>query len=317
LVIPTQNTTQSPPNQGDYDFIQDRIHLESLRVTQDLCHDFVNRVQSRTIQLFPPGRYQVEKGDLIMKVEIQRYNKQPLWESGFMDGLIALRMCLEDICIPILRRPPTIPELFSFLLSPNLARDFLTDENGQLVVSRPLSKEALWSVLSSYGAQFGEDYKLGIVSPTPTLVSYEIDVLEKASNNQQHKIVWIYNQGVHLGIDQWCAITPDGIEPEAKSFAQIVRQPGISVQPPHGGLTQNLASKPQVSGPPVPVNSTLLSINSSSVSRPLVTRHRRHSKAPSTASGTRSSHRVPTDSGKSCFTCQTCGESWDSKSSLT
>ena len=253
-----------------------------------------------------------------MKVETQKYNKQEVMSHNFMDGLIALRMCLEDICIRYSRRPPTIPELFAFLVLTNYGRSFTgTDEHGQRVVSQALSKDALWNILSSYGAQFGEDYKLGIVNPTPTLHSYQIDVLEKTSYRQQPKIVWVYNHGVHLGTDKWCAITPDGIEPEAKSFAQIVRQPGINVQPPHCVSAQTLAPRTQVSGPPVPVNSALLSISSSPAVHPLVIRHPRHSKPPSTASGTRSSHRVPTDSGRSCYTCQTCGESWDSKSSLT
>ena len=238
-----------------------------------------------------------------------------------MDGLVALRMCLEDVCDKSItaRRPPTLPELFTLLLSTSHGRAFtLTDEHGQCVVSRSLSKEALWNILSSYGAQFGEDYKLGIVYPTHTLHCYEIDVLEKASYSQQPKIVWVYNHGVHFGTDKWFAITPDGIQPDAKSFAQIVRQPGISVQPSHGVSVQNTASRIQVSGPPVPVNSALLSSTRSAPAlRPLVIRHRRHPRAPSTASGTRSSHRLPTDSGKSGFPCPTCGESWDSKSSLT
>jgi hypothetical protein len=255
-----------------------------------------------------------------MKVEIQKYNMQQLPEPGahsFMDGLVALRMCLEVTCPPS-RRPPTNSELFTFLLSTSYGKDFTSvDEHGHRVVSQPLPKEALWDVISSYGAKFGEEYKLGIVSPTHTLHSYEINVLEKTSYSQQPKIVWVYNQGVHFGTDKWCAITPDGIEPEAKSYAQIVRQPGINVQPPNGGSAPGSASRIQVSGPPVPVNSVLLSNTSSTALHPLVIRHPRHSRAPSTASGTRSSHRVTTESGRSCFTCQTCGESWDSKSSLT
>lgn len=255
-----------------------------------------------------------------MKVEIQKYYKQHVVSHNFRNGLVALRMCLEDICDKdsTLRRPPTTPELFALLLLTSYGRGFtVTDERGQRVVSTALSKEALWNVLSSYGAQFGEEYKLGIVSPTHTLHSYQIDVLGKVSYSQQPKIVWIYNQGVHLGTDIWCAITPDGIEPEAKSFAQIVRQPGINVQPPNGVLAHSLTPKIQVSGPPLPINSTLLSISSSPALHPLVFRRPRHSKAPSSASGTRSSHKVKTDSGRSCHTCQTCGESWDSKSSLT
>jgi hypothetical protein len=255
-----------------------------------------------------------------MKVETQKYNKQLLPElvsHRFMDGLVALRMCLECTCPPS-RRPPTIHELFTHLLSTSYGKDFtLIDEHGRHVVSQPLPKEALWHVISSYGAKFGEDYKLGIVSPTHTLHSYEINVLEKTSYSQQPKIVWVYNQGVPLGTDKWYAITPDGIEPEAKSYAQIVRQPGINVQPPHGGSAPSSASRIQVSGPPIPVNSMLLSNSSSTALCPLVIRRPRHSRAPSTASGTRSSHRVTTESGRSCFTCQTCGESWDSKSSLT
>jgi len=291
-----------------------------MEVVQGSCHDFINRELSRKIQLSPSDRWQVEKVDLIMKVETKRYSKQHVQElvsHNFTDGLVALRMCLEDICPS--RRPPTIPELFNLLLSTDYGRSFtVTDGHGPYIVSRALSKEALWHVLSCYGAKFGEDYKLGIVSPTQTLHSYEINVLEKASYSQQPKIVWVYNQGVHLGTDKWCAITPDGIEPEAKSYAQIVRQPGINVQPPHSGSVQSPASRIQVSGPPVPVNSTLLSSSSSPALRPLVIRHHhRHPRAPSTASGTRSSHRVTTESGRSCFTCQTCGESWDSKSSLT
>ena len=255
-----------------------------------------------------------------MKVEAQKYYKQLLQElvsHSFMDGLVALRMCLEGICPPS-RRPPTISELFAFLLSTSYGKSFtLINEQGQCVVSQALSKEALLHVLSSYGAKFGEDYKLGIVSPTHTLNSYEIDVVGGTSYGQQAKIIWVYNEGVHLGTDKWCAITPDGIEPEAKSYAQVVRQPGINVHPPHGGSTPSSASRIQVSGPPVPVNSVLLSNSSSPALRPLVIRRSRHSRAPSTASGTKSSHRVTTESGRSCHTCQTCGESWDSKSSLT
>ncbi len=254
-----------------------------------------------------------------MKVEMGRYNKQHVESHNFMDGLVAIRMCLEDVCdkSPTSRKPPTNSELFTLLVSTSHGRGFtLIDEHGQCVVSQPLSKDALWHVLSSYGAKFGEDYKLGIVYPTHTLHCYEIEVVEKASYSQQPKIVWVYNHGVHFGTDKWCAITPDGIQPDAKSFAQIVRQPGINVQPSHGVSVQNMASRIP-SGPPVPVNSALLSINSTPALRPLVIRHRRHPRAPSTASGTRSSHRLPTDSGRSGFTCHTCGESWDSKSSLT
>lgn len=244
-----------------------------------------------------------------MKVETQLYNKQEPASHGAMDGLFALRMCLEVICYLTSRRPPTVVELFTLLISIDYQRHFTLYEHGRWTVSRALSKEVLWNVLNSYGAPFSEEYKLGIICSTHTAHTYEIEVLGKDSYNQQPKIVWVHNQGAPLGMDEWCAITPDGIKPEAKSFAQIVRQPGFNVQPSNGGN--------QVTGPPIPVDSNLLSIGSSHASNQLGIPHHCHTGPPSITSCTRSSHRVPTESGRSCFTCQTCGESWDSKSSLT